>query len=273
MSELICILCSKEFSSNQRLKYHVEKKVCQKNIHKCQQCGHIFNRKTHLQYHIEHNVCHKKTKIVLKKQNFSTDAYSSYTKEELITQLQLKEKENIKLSTEVRVLKENPQTVNNNINLLVNFGQENIDEILAKLPNLLQDTLTKHLGQSIPYLTKQIHCNQELFPEYNNVYIESYRNPFAMIFQNGQFCRQSKMQTIDQLIDQCVMFLGNHVEANIEDQRLIKKYEQYRDSVDTDGHRRKELEGELIGILLDQGDRLKLDNNSRLMLKNYINKK
>ena len=102
--------------------------------------------------------------------------------------LQLKEKENIKLSTEVRVLKENPQTVNNNINLLVNFGQENIDEILAKLPNLLQDTLTKHLGQSIPYLTKQIHCNQELFPEYNNVYIESYRNPFAMIFQNGQFC-------------------------------------------------------------------------------------
>jgi hypothetical protein len=64
--------------------------------------------------------------------------------------------------------------------------------------------------------------------------------------------------------------LGNHVDDTVVDQRLIRKYELYRDSVDVDGNRRKELEDELIGILLDQGERLKLDANFKLMLQEYI---
>ena len=267
MSKTICLLCGKEFSSNQRMKSHMEKKVCQKKPHTCEKCGRCFSSNTWLKYHIEHNVCQKKQKIVLKidqSKQIKEENYNNLTKEELVTKL-------IQSETEIRVLKEHPQTINN-INLIVNFGQESIEEINKLCPQLMNDVIHKHLTHSIPFLTKHIHCNQDVFPQYSNVFIESYRNPYAMVYSDGQFHRQPKKQTIDQLIDECIQMLGNHVDDNVIDQRLIKKYELYRDSVDEDGSRRKELENELIGILLDQGDRLKLDNNFRSMLQEHIRK-
>jgi hypothetical protein len=262
MSQTICELCGKNFSSRQRLDYHLQKQVCQKTTYGCPNCGSMFSTKLRLQYHVEHNVCQKKLKIRIRQPTQPTiDDYKNLSKDELIMKL-------IKTETEVSVLKEHPQTINNY--MLINFGQENINEIKVKYPHLLDDAIKNHLTHSIPFLTKQIHCNQEIFPQYNNVFIDSYRNPYAMVYSNGKFHRQLKKNTIDQIIDECIHMLGDHVDDNIIDEKLIKKYELYRDSVDIDGHRRKELEDELIGILLDQGERLKLDTNFRLLLQDYI---
>jgi hypothetical protein len=264
MSQSACPLCGKIFSSRQRAQYHIDNNVCQKQSHRCPRCERPFSTNAWLKYHLDHNVC-QKHKLKLKNTSVVTpNDYTSLSKEQLITKL-------VQSETEIQLLKSHPQTVNNinninNINIKVNFGDENIDEILEKSPNMLQDLVVNHISTSIPTLTKKIHCNPE-FPQYSNVYIQSYRNPYAMVFQDGNFCRQPKMKTIGQLIDQCVQLLGNHVDG-IEDQRIIRKYERYRDSIDEDGESRKELESELIAILIDQGDRL--DCNSRLMLENYM---
>jgi hypothetical protein len=258
----ICESCGKQFSSGQRLQYHVDNNVCKKSLYQCQLCGRDFSCKNRLVYHTEHGVCQKKQKIVLKVKPISSSCeYDSLSREELIERLKRNEIEN-------RVLKEYPQIVNNNINVVINFGQEKIDDILKKSPNLLRETITKHLMSSVPFLTKHIHCNPDL-PEYRNVYIKSFNNPYAMIYNGGQFCRQDKTLVIGQLIDQCLQFIGNHVEE-LDNQKLTEKYERYRDSVDTDGKRRKELEKELIGILIDQNDQFKLDIQSKMLLIDYI---
>lgn len=264
-------MCGKSFSSKQRLTYHTERKVCQKHVYRCQSCGLTFTTNYRLQYHTIHNVCQKKTKLFVKqkqKQQNTSDInfYKNLSKDELIIKL-------IQSETESRVLKEHPQTVNN-IHIIMNFGElnnpEQIEEINSKCPHLLDNVIHQHLLNSIPYLTKQIHCNMDVFPQYSNIFIESYRNPYIMVYIDGQFRRQPKKQTINNLIDEFIQMMGNHVDNTIIDDKLIKKYENYRDSVDIDGNRRKELEDELIGILLDQGEKLKLDNNFKLILQNHI---
>lgn len=129
-SVISCVLCGKTFSSNQRLQYHMNNKVCQKAGHTCDKCGQQFSRKVHLQYHTDHNVCQKKGKMILKIKSPTVESYSSYTTEELNVQLQRNEQKNIQLVTEVRVLKENPQTVNN-----INVTDK---KKVGKMPNLLQ---------------------------------------------------------------------------------------------------------------------------------------
>jgi hypothetical protein len=260
----VCDLCGKQFSSGQCLQYHLSKGVCKKKLYRCKLCGYDFSCKNRLDYHIEHGVCQKKQKIVLKIKPIDSD-YDSLSREELVAKLKRSE-------IEIQVLKEHPQTINvNNINVMVNFGQENIDDILKKSPDLLLEAITEHLPSSVPFLTRKIHCNPDL-PEYRNVYIKSFSNPYAMIYNGGQFCRQDKTIVIGQLIDQCLQFIGNHVEE-LDNHKLTEKYERYRDSVDTDGKRRKELEKELIGILIDQNDQFKLDCGSKKLLIEYIEEK
>jgi DNA-directed RNA polymerase subunit RPC12/RpoP len=57
-----CDQCGKEFSSGQRLRYHINRKVCQKSMHLCSNCGYQFSSKDRLRYHMEHGVCLKTQK-------------------------------------------------------------------------------------------------------------------------------------------------------------------------------------------------------------------
>ena len=285
--EYVCDLCQRHFTSKRRLTYHVDHDVCQKQLHKCPLCGSVFSRDSCLQYHLEHKVCQNKKKLVLKmspanlivntpieseQMSFpSREQLLTHSKEELVEQV-LHEKQLGQLKdTEIRVLKENPKTVNFNI---VTFGKEDPKKIQKKCPNLLHNAIMQdHTCQSIPYLTRKIHCNPEVFPEYENVYLESLKAPYAMVYGEGQFHRQPKEETIGNLIANGIQLLGRHVEEFIEDEKIIQKYDSYLASVSTeDDPKRKALEHKLIGILLDQGDRIKLDTRSKMILKNYMTK-
>lgn len=276
-----CLLCHKTFADRRCLNYHVSKNVCQKPNQKlCPKCLQTFSTKQMCQYHITHNVCQfeQKNKIKLAVKN----RYENMSKEELLIKV-------AQLEGKVEILTEHPQTINNNnqINLIFPkaFGSEQIDHILTKIPNLLHDALTKHTDRSVEYLTEQIHCNKEVFPEYTNVYIRGYKSPFALVSNGIRFQNKPQKRIIDQIIENSISMLQDYVDNNGEKfgQKIIGKYEKYRDLLeendehDRKSERRKDLEIEIAGMLLDM--RLIIESNphvkkmlDQLEEGNFINK-
>lgn len=268
MTTFICPQCNKYLSSKRTLEYHTNHNVCRKNTHICHLCQTIFSSKQRLDYHISQNVCDRKTKIHVTLKHMD-DASDKLSKKILY-------EENLRLKGENKALKENPQTINNHqINLIFPkaFGNEEVSHILDKLPNLLHDAITKHGNRSVAYLTEQIHCNKEIFPEYTNVYICGYKSPFALVSDGKEFKHKPQKRTIDQIIEKSISMLQNYVDNNDEKygRRIIDKYEKYRDLVEFDeGERksemRKDLEIEIAGMLLDMRKVIESDPHIKTML-------
>jgi hypothetical protein len=209
---------------------------------------------------MEHDVCMKKHKITLRQ-----------TTEQENERLKL---ENASLRGENKALKEHPQTVNNNNNIVVggiitDFNHEDVDHILKKIPDLLNTAITRHLTESVPFLTQEVHCNPTVFPEYCNIYVDKYNSPYAMVFQDKRFQRKMKKQTLDDVIETFIRMLGNYVDDHDFGQKILDRYERYRDSIEEGGDHRKELEDELVGILIDFGELYKMDQISQRKLKSY----
>lgn len=263
----ICDFCHKQFIKKQGLDYHVTHKVCLKLGKTCIKCGYQFTTKAMFQYHMDNNVCdkpiQKKKKLTLKKTNdtpiFTKSGEPHFpndcTKEELLMKVAI-------LEAEKKMLLENPRTVDDHSNHQINFifpkafGSEQIDYILTKIPNLLHDAVTKHTGRSVEYLTEQIHCNKEIFPEYTNVFIRGYKSPFALVSNGDKFQNKPQKRIIEQIIENSISMLQDYIDNNGEKygQRIIDKYETYRDLVedgDKKSERRKDLEIEIAGMLLD----------------------
>jgi hypothetical protein len=182
---LSCDFCEKVFKSQKGLNYHLLNGVCKKKKYVCDLClcNKCFANKSGQIYHVNNLVCcgslPKKPKIELKIKD----------KDQYIRNLY---EENLRLRGQIEALKENPQTINQidkQINMIFPqaFGTEEINYILSKVPNLLHDALTLHVGRSIEYITEKIHCNKEVFPEYTNVYIRGYKSPFALVSDGQKF--------------------------------------------------------------------------------------
>lgn len=182
------------------------------------------------------------------------------------------------LEAEKKLLLENPKTVNNNqqINLFFPqaFGSEQVDKILEKIPNLLHDAVTNHTSRSIEFLTEQIHCNKEMFPEYTNVYIRNYKSPFALVSDGQKFQHKLQKRIIDEIIEKGMHMLQTYIDTNNDNlgQKIIKKYEDYCGLVDTSindtrkSERRKDLELEIAGMLLDMRAVIDSDSTMKTML-------
>lgn len=280
---LQCNKCEKVFKSKQSLSYHTKNNVCKKHKYICEQCNSEISSKQMLKYHIDNKVCQKKTdktekyKIELKK----ADQY-----------IRNLENENFFLKGENKALKENPQMINNiekqQINVIFPqaFGTEEVDYILSKIPNLLHDAFGKHTSRSIEYITEKIHCNKEVFPEYTNVYIKGYKSPFALVSDGMKFQHKPQKRIIDQIIEKSAGMIQDYADENGEKygQKIIDKYQRYIDLVDMDGRdkenghgkknmvntkkseRRKDLEVEIAGLLLDMRGVIESDGNMKMML-------
>ena len=283
-----CDLCAKSFKKKQGLDYHLLKKVCQRQKNTCHYCGKSFSNQTGYIYHMNNFVCQIKLKPKIKLKLTNIDQQIKQLEEKIGL---LKEENNL-LKGENRALKENPQTVNKidkqQINVIFPqaFGNEELNYILSKVPDLLHDAFTKHVGRSIEYITEKIHCNKEVFPEYTNVYIRGYKSPFALVSDGNKFQHKPQKRIIDQIIEKCRSMLQEYADDNGEKygQKIIDKYERYMSLVDMDGRdkenghgkknmynakkseRRKDLELEIAGLLLDMRSVIESDPNVQMML-------
>lgn len=264
-TNLMCPDCYRIFDRKTGLDYHLSHKVCEKSKDKeCPKCHKVLSSRQMCQYHVLHEVCGNssianKTKIPLKlKPQVSTSTLlptREPTKEELLIKVAMLEAQN-------KILCEHPQTIIQqtiNYNFPHAFGTEDIHRILSKKPSLLHDAITKHTDRSVEYMTEQIHCDNDVFPEYANVYLRGRKSQFALVSNGKCFQNKPQKRIIDQIIENTISMLQTYIDYNGEKigQRIIDKYEKYQDLVEEPSEhekkseRRKDLEIEIAGLLLD----------------------
>jgi len=261
-----CPNCSKIFASKGTLNYHIDHKVCLKPSKlTCEHCGKKFATKSGLIYHKEKKVCigedqppQPKAMLVLK------SSYDNMSKEQLIIKISQMEGEN-------KALKENPQTVNQ-INIMVPpafLALDNYQQLTKQLPNLLHDALSKHPANFISYLIKETNCNPEL-PLFNSIKITNKKDPFAQISNGNKYIYASKKKIITQLIENKRQILQEYVDNNGDKygQKILKRYQNYVDFLDDDKEAQKELEVDIICMLLNVSDVIGSDDWSKKLLEN-----
>jgi len=205
----------------------------------------------------------QKTKLLLKQD--TKNKYDDLSKEELIAKLTESE-------TKYQTLKDNPQQIvnNNNNNIIVfpkEFGKEDMKYIQQKLGDIVGPLVKSHMFNSIPCLFNKIHNNQ-VIPEYHNVFSIGERSNYAMISDGKIFKHKPKKNVIDQIIEDKRLMLKTYVDNNGDQlgEKVLQKYERYTDLLDEDIEFRKNLELEIGGMLLDMKSVIANDDKTRQLL-------
>lgn len=263
MSELFCSKCHNVFANKRNLNYHLTHSVCQKHNKQCLKCDKIFSNKEKLYYHQKNNVCQQtNTPKKLLKLKTSVDL-STISKESLY-------EENLRLRGQIESLEKNPRTNNNTVNIVVPPAFLKLDtcqHILQFLPNLLHDALSKHPAECISYLIKETNCNPEL-PIYNSVKISNKKDPFVQISNGDKYVYASKQKTIDQLIENKRHILQEYIDQNGDNygEKILKNYQRFVDALDDEREEKRELECDVICMLLNISDVIGSDEWSRKLL-------
>jgi hypothetical protein len=218
-----CVLCQRSFSRKATLDYHMDHNVCRKPDEKvCPLCHKQFTSKQMCQYHITHKVCDKST-------------HSSPIKPQLI----LKKTHREEL---------NPQVIVPPAFLEV----DNYEQITAQLPNLLHTTVSKHPSDCISYLIQETNGNPNQ-PLFNSVMITNKKDPIVRISDGHKFIYASKKSIITRLIENKKDILKKYVGENGDryGEELLNEYRNYVDSLDSDKETQKDLEIEIMCMLLN----------------------
>jgi len=270
--DFTCQICGHVLKSKVALDYHVTHNVCTKNIIMCTYCGKEFTSRPSLLYHTTNKVCDglrnasnlKKIKLNLKK--------TSDEQDDLHQKLERAEKRCAQLEGENKALKEHPQTVNNNqINIVVPpafLEIDNYDHLMKKLPNLLHNALTKHPANFISYLIKETNCNPNT-PMFNSIKITNKKDPFAQISDGKQYIYVSKKNTIMQLIENKKNILEEYIDNNGDKygKLILSKYQNYIRMLDDDKETQKDLEIDIICMLLNVSETIGADEWSKKLLE------
>jgi len=262
-----CPLCRKLLSTQSRLNYHIDNQVCIKPDRTCITCHKTFSSKHNLIYHISNGVCNKKKpKLILKR--VVKPSYEDLTKEELIAKLTETETKRMEAETKYKTLRENPQTINNSINVFPRaFGKEDMNHVQQKFGDFLGSLIKNHPHDTIQVLFKQIHNNDRL-PEYHNVYSVSERAGYALVSDGKSFVYRPKKTVIDEIIEDKRSILNRYADENGEQlgERVLAKYEKYQNQLDDNSEFRKTLEVEIGGLLLDMKAVIANDDKTRQLL-------
>lgn len=259
-----CPDCNRVFRSRNGYKQHVVGKLCQKKANTCENCGKHFNDKRNYIYHTEHDVCSKrKYKLPLKlKQKTDTD-------KQIIEQLKM---ENQRLKGQVEALVEHPQNINNTaINLIVPpafLTLDSYEHLSHELPHLLHKALSLHPSDCISYLIKETNCNPTL-PMFNSIKITNKKDDFVQISDGTKFIYAPRKKTIMDLIENKRHILQEYVDNNGNKcgEKLLKRYQTYVDLLDDeDKDTRKELELDIVCMLLNVSDLIGSDDWSKKLL-------
>lgn len=243
-----CDLCLKTFTTKRNLNYHLNKKVCTKTSKTCQLCGYTFKNNRLLEYHRTHNVC---------------------TEEKL--KINTPELEDVN-----KTLIENPRTTNSITIVPPEFLKlDNYRQISRQFPNLLHIALSKHPADFISYLIKETNCNPSL-PLYNSIIITNRKDNFAQISDGKKYVYSTKKSSIERLIENKKSILREYVDNNgdIYSEKTLKRYQNYIDQLDENKEIKKELEIDIMCMLLNISDLIGSDEWSKKLfgdLKEYEN--
>jgi len=182
------------------------------------------------------------------------------SKQELVNEIN-------RLKGENKALIENPQTINNNhINIVVPpafLTMDNYPLLVKQLPNLLHNALSKHPANFISYLIKETNCNPER-PIFNSIKITNKKDQFAQISDGARFIYASKKKIITQLIENKRQILEEYVGNNGDKygEKILKRYQNYTEFLDDDKEAQKELETDIICMLLNASELIGSDETT-----------
>jgi hypothetical protein len=187
---------------------------------------------------------------------------ATYTKEWLLNELS-------KISVRVEVLEEQPRTVNNfNITVAPSLSDtDNYEQMINHMPKLLHNALSKHPANFISYMIKQTTCNPER-PIYNSIRITNKRDNYAQISDGKKYVHVTKKKIISQLIDNKRGILQEYIDNNGDKygEKILRRYQDYVDALDGDKKLQKELENDIICMLLDVSDLIGSEEWSKKLL-------
>jgi hypothetical protein len=194
----------------------------------------------------------------------------SYTYDELLSKVSQLEKINDTLEIKYQTLRENPQTVNNSVNIIVApplSKTDNYNQMIHDQPGLLHMALTKHPANFISYMIQQTTCNPE-HPIYNSVKITNRKDNLAQISDGTKYVYITKKKIIDQLIENKRSILQEYIDNNGDKygERILKRYQDYVDALDDDKKLQKELENDIICMLLDVSELIGSEEWSKRLL-------
>ncbi len=264
----ICDLCEKEFTGIYGYKYHVDNKVCEK--YKCQKCEKICSNYAAYKYHLLHNVCDKplvpKTQIRLKSTINQSDLHTVFDNL-LLEKYQKVCEENLKLKTQISQTNQiniGKQQIyidkrQYHINVPPAFlSMDTYENIMKRCPNAMDQAVFKNPTNCIIDLVKSTNCNPD-HPEFNSVMITNKKDGSAKISNGKKFVSVSRQKMIAELIDNKRELIQRHIGNHPEKYKLVsKRMENYLDVLENDDSQ-KDLENELMYLLMDMKDVINTD--------------
>jgi hypothetical protein len=144
---------------------------------------------------------------------------------------------------------------------------DNYNQMIHDKPKLLHTALSKHPANFISYMIRETTCNPD-FPIYNSVKITNKRDNYAQISNGTKYVYITKKKIIDQLIENKRSILQEYIDNNSDKygERILKRYQDYVDALDDDKKLQKELENDIICMLLDVSELIGSEDWSKRLL-------
>ena len=245
MNDLVCPTCGKDFSTKQRLQYHMSKSVCVNKDFKCKYCFSTFTSRNAMNRHmrlyckykdeLDKDLDFDKKEILEKfaelQASFAASqasfAASQETLPRLLAQIDELKKENNQLKSQT------PGTVStindsssNNTNTTINGDSANVNNGVVNNIYLMgygnedmgridRNELIKAFSSgfnSTLKLTETMHFNPK-YPEYHNIYISSMKNQYAMVYDGTDWNVVMK----DELVDRLYNNKRDYIEENLDE--------------------------------------------------------
>jgi hypothetical protein len=212
MVEYTCGKCGKIFNKKYPYDIHInrQKPCSRENSSKCDCCDKTFTREDNLKIHKETSCKGKKNEIlVLKEKLEETSNELKKLKEQLLNPSNsisnIASNNNTDQSTTVTTTSSHNNTSSNNTNshntvntqnIVINFGQENINKLTGKEKSeILESSL-----YSIIKCAEKVHFNPRL-PQQHNVYSTNIRSKHAYKYLDSKYVLTNQKELIDDIIE------------------------------------------------------------------------
>jgi hypothetical protein len=211
-----------------------------KDIFVCPSCDCEFDRESGFQYHLEHSNCSN---------TWDIDKFHCSCEHDFTTTSEFKHHIETRFNSTSPLGEKHPK-IPHKYPHLINFGEENIEDIIKVYPDLFDDAISNHQN-IIPYLIQKINCDQKVFPQYCNIYVIHKHSQYARICKDSYFWLRTKKKTILDIIKNYRDILGQYCERKC-DSTLSEKYIKYFETIDNDSTYRRNLGNEILDLLTKQ---------------------